>query len=85
MAAATEAKKATHWHNDSDSDSDSHHEEDTGGMHFVIPPLEELAASLLNPADPIAKRTRCVFYLKHLGTTQAIDAMAKGIRIEATF
>jgi hypothetical protein len=43
------------------------------------PTLEELEKALVDETAPIAKRTRCVFYLKHMGGKAAIDALTKGI------
>lgn len=45
----------------------------------AAPPLSELRAAVADESAPIAKRIRSVFYLRALGTDEAIDAMAQAL------
>ena len=64
----------SHSHSHAVSDDDS-----SKPSQFSVPPVQDLEASIANEDDPIAKRVRSVFYLKHIGSERAIDALAKGL------
>lgn len=42
------------------------------------PPLEQLRDCLLDRSQPIAKRTHSAFFLRTLGTADAVSAVAEG-------
>lgn len=48
-----------------------------------IPPIADLEKCLLCESDPIAKRLRSVFYLKQVGTEEAIDSLSRGLKLES--
>ncbi len=43
-----------------------------------VPPLQELRDCLLDRAQPIAKRTHSAFFLRTLGTAEAVGAVGEG-------
>ena len=43
-----------------------------------IPPLEKLRDCLLDRNQPIAKRTHSAFFLRTLGTTEAVNVVGEG-------
>lgn len=44
------------------------------------PPLEQLRDCLLDRSQPIAKRTHSAFFLRTLGTAEAVSAVGEGNR-----
>lgn len=48
-----------------------------------IPSLQQLRDCLLDRSQPIAKRTHSAFFLRTLGTTEAVSAVGEGVSIVA--
>eukprot|EP00752_Nemacystus_decipiens_P016756 g14994.t1 len=51
------------------------------GEKSDLPPLKELRACLLDRAQPIAKRTHSAFFLRTLGTTEAVSAVGEALLV----
>lgn len=47
-------------------------------VEFVSPPFAELEACVTDPARPAAARTRGIFYLRTLGTAEAVEVLERG-------
>lgn len=45
------------------------------------PPLEQLRDCLLDRSQPIAKRTHSAFFLRTLGTAEAVSAVGEGMYV----
>ena len=48
------------------------------GEKSEVPPLQELRACLLDRTQPIAKRTHSAFFLRTLGSPEAVSAVGEG-------
>lgn len=49
------------------------------GEKSDVPPLQELRACLLDRTQPIAKRTHSAFFLRTLGSAEAVSAVGEGV------
>lgn len=50
---------------------------------YEAPPISELKQCLNDCKAPIAKRTRAVFWLRHLRSNEAVDALATGLGVSS--